>query len=127
MQSETLLLSTTDRISIPIEIVTPEQTPKAVIVILPALGVRAKLYRQLATALALNGVAVVLYEQRGHGESPLSPSRQVQFGLDTLINIDFLGDGGSKFQPVYVGDVCDAMVACLDNPDAHGKIYELVS
>ena len=25
--------------------------------------------------------------------------------------IDFFGDGGTKFQPVYVGDVADAIVA----------------
>jgi NADH dehydrogenase len=33
--------------------------------------------------------------------------------------------GGSKFQPVYVGDVADAAMAAVARPDAAGKIYEL--
>lgn len=39
--------------------------------------------------------------------------------------IDFFGDGGTKFQPVYVGDVADAIVACLDSDAAAGQTYEL--
>jgi uncharacterized protein YbjT (DUF2867 family) len=35
------------------------------------------------------------------------------------------GDGGPKFQPVYVGDVADAIVAALENPSQGGKIFEL--
>jgi uncharacterized protein YbjT (DUF2867 family) len=33
--------------------------------------------------------------------------------------------GGSRFQPVYVGDVATAVMAALARPDAAGKIYEL--
>jgi NADH dehydrogenase len=33
--------------------------------------------------------------------------------------------GASRFQPVYVGDVADATMAALTQPDAAGKIYEL--
>ena len=37
-----------------------------------------------------------------------------------------LVDGGrTKFQPVYVGDVADAVMAALENEGASGKIYEL--
>jgi uncharacterized protein YbjT (DUF2867 family) len=39
--------------------------------------------------------------------------------------IDIYGDGGTKFQPVYVGDVADAMVACLERGDSTGETYEL--
>ena len=39
--------------------------------------------------------------------------------------IDLYGDGGTKFQPVYVGDVADAMVACLDRDETMGEVYEL--
>lgn len=35
------------------------------------------------------------------------------------------GGGGSKFQPVYVDDVADAICAALEKPDAAGKVYEL--
>jgi len=33
--------------------------------------------------------------------------------------------GATKFQPVYVGDVADAVMAALRRPDAAGKTYEL--
>ena len=31
----------------------------------------------------------------------------------------------ARFQPVYVGDVAQALLRALDEPDAHGKAYEL--
>ncbi len=39
--------------------------------------------------------------------------------------LPLIGGGTSRFQPVYVGDVADAILAALDRPDATGKIYEL--
>jgi len=33
--------------------------------------------------------------------------------------------GGTRFQPVYVGDVADAVAAVIARPDARGRIYEL--
>lgn len=33
--------------------------------------------------------------------------------------------GGSKFQPVYVGDVATAIVSALENPQAAGQTFEL--
>jgi len=33
--------------------------------------------------------------------------------------------GGTRFQPVYVGDVADAVMAGLTRPDAAGALYEL--
>lgn len=35
------------------------------------------------------------------------------------------GGGETKFQPVYVGDVADAVMAALDRTDAAGRTYEL--
>lgn len=37
--------------------------------------------------------------------------------------IDIYGTGGTRFQPVYVGDVAEAVVRCLG--DAAGGVYEL--
>ncbi len=34
--------------------------------------------------------------------------------------------GATRFQPVYVGDVADAVVAALEREDAEGQAYELV-
>lgn len=39
--------------------------------------------------------------------------------------LDLCGNGGVKFQPVYVGDVAAAIVNCLENPACAGKTYEL--
>jgi NADH dehydrogenase len=33
--------------------------------------------------------------------------------------------GATRFQPVYVGDVADAVMAALDRPEARGRIFEL--
>ena len=41
------------------------------------------------------------------------------------LNIDFYGQGGTKFQPVYVGDVANAIVAAIEKEESKGKIYEL--
>ena len=36
-----------------------------------------------------------------------------------------IGGGETKFQPVYVDDVADAVCAALENPSARGETYEL--
>lgn len=39
--------------------------------------------------------------------------------------LPLIGEGETKFQPVYVGDVADSVMAVLERADAQGKIYEL--
>lgn len=39
--------------------------------------------------------------------------------------LDLFGEGGPKFQPVYVGDVAEAMVKALEDPQFAGKTFEL--
>jgi len=39
--------------------------------------------------------------------------------------LPLIGGGKTKFQPVYVGDVADAVMASIDNVEAAGKVYEL--
>ena len=39
--------------------------------------------------------------------------------------LPLIGGGKTRFQPVYVGDVADAVVKCLTDPDCAGKTYEL--
>lgn len=36
-----------------------------------------------------------------------------------------IGGGATKFQPVYVDDVADAVLAALEKPEARGRIFEL--
>ena len=42
-----------------------------------------------------------------------------------LLPILPLGSANSRFQPVYIGDVADAFVACLKNRATFGQTYEL--
>jgi NADH dehydrogenase len=39
--------------------------------------------------------------------------------------LPLIGGGHTKFQPVYVGDVADAIMKVLENPTTQGKTYEL--
>ena len=39
--------------------------------------------------------------------------------------LPLIGGGHTRFQPVYVGDVADAVLKCLDDPAAVGRTYEL--
>ncbi len=39
--------------------------------------------------------------------------------------LPLIGGGETRFQPVYVGDVGDAVVRCLEDPAAAGRTYEL--
>jgi len=39
--------------------------------------------------------------------------------------LPLIGGGETRFQPVYVGDVADAIMAALDRADVQGRIYEL--
>ena len=41
------------------------------------------------------------------------------------VKVDLHGEGGPKFQPVYVGDVADAFVAALTEGKSASKTYEL--
>ncbi len=39
--------------------------------------------------------------------------------------LPLIGGGATRFQPVYVDDVADAVCAALERPDARGRTYEL--
>ena len=55
---------------------------------------------------------------------PLMPRIKL-FKDDELIQIDLYGDGGTRVQPVYVGDVAGAAMAALEDDASMGKTYEL--
>ncbi len=42
-----------------------------------------------------------------------------------LCQVDLFGDGGTRFQPVYVGDVADAIMAALQGSTAAGRTFDL--
>jgi uncharacterized protein YbjT (DUF2867 family) len=39
--------------------------------------------------------------------------------------LPLIGRGETRFQPVYVGDVADAVIKCLEDPATAGRTYEL--
>lgn len=45
---------------------------------------------------------------------------------DLSFDFDIFGSGGPAFQPVYVGDLADAILSALDKPEAKGKTFEIV-
>jgi len=61
--------------------------------------------------------------------SPIVPvmgaSPQLLFREGALPEFKLFGKGGPRFQPVYVGDVAEAIVRALDSAEAQGKRYEL--
>ncbi|HSD55197.1 MAG TPA: complex I NDUFA9 subunit family protein [Burkholderiales bacterium] len=46
--------------------------------------------------------------------------------LQRFLPVMLLACPGAQFQPVYVGDVAEAFVRCLDTDESHGKAYDLV-
>jgi len=46
-------------------------------------------------------------------------------GMARLLPVLPVVGGGTRFQPVYVGDVADAVMAALARPEAAGRTYEL--
>ena len=46
-------------------------------------------------------------------------------GLARVLPVLPLVGGKTRFQPVYVGDVADAIMAAIDRPEAAGRTYEL--
>lgn len=55
---------------------------------------------------------------------PFPPTVKL-FHEGALVDIDIYGDGGTKFQPVYVGDVAKAVTTALGNSQARGRTFEL--
>ena len=62
-----------------------ENTPRATVICLPAMGVRASYYRQFAEALQQQHFTAITADWRGHGTSTIRPSRTVDFGYETLV------------------------------------------
>jgi NADH dehydrogenase len=42
-----------------------------------------------------------------------------------LVSFDFYGKGGTKLQPVYVGDVADAIIRIISDPKTKGQTFDL--
>lgn len=63
----------------------PSGTPRAAVLVAPALGVRASYYRKLCDALVERGLAAVAVDLPGHGDSPVRADRRTDWGYDAVI------------------------------------------
>ena len=101
-------IKTTDGTVVPLQTYPATGEKRATFLMLPALGIAARFYRRLAKGLADNGIETILFEQRGHGESPYRAKRGDVFGYDAFLNNDIpaaldwvQARAGNK--PVYLG------------------------
>ncbi len=84
---ETISVTASDNKTIP-AYWAPAEKPLAAMLVLPALGIQAKLYRKLAQQLSATGVSTLVMEQRGHGLSTPPPSRSDTHCLDDFLQRD---------------------------------------
>ena len=62
---------------------------KDVVVLAPAMGVRASFYAPVAETLCSRGLGVAVMELRGIGSSSLRASRRSDFGYHEIVSLDF--------------------------------------
>lgn len=82
-----IIVRASDGYDVPLE-VFESPAPRARLLILPALGIQARLYRRLGEQLADCGISAIALEQRGHGRSALRPSRKCDFGFREWLQAD---------------------------------------
>ncbi len=52
------------------------------------------------------------------------PPKVTVFSGGAPLRVDLFGDGGTRFQPVYVGDVADGLMKILADPQTRGQVFE---
>ncbi|RDG34863.1 alpha/beta fold hydrolase [Streptomyces corynorhini] len=65
----------------------PAKAP--LVVVWPALGVRARYYRRFAAALVAHGLGVAVVDLRGYGDSLPRPDSSARYGYHELATVDF--------------------------------------
>ncbi len=86
MEQLTVSLPDTETVELSILTSIDDPTNAPVILVLPAMGVRAKFYQPLAKVFAENGINCVLSDLRGLGTSSVRPSSKVDFGYKEMIS-----------------------------------------
>ena len=82
------ILENEDGSTTPVRLFMPKSDVRQLFILLPALGIRAAYYDKLAQGLRAFGVATVVVEQRGNGESPYRPSWRNDFTLSDYLRQD---------------------------------------
>jgi len=88
MSAELFTLPVSSGYAVPVRWFPASASNGAVILLMPALGIPARYYDPFASALQAAGTAVLVMEQRGHGDSALRPSRSVDFGYREALDED---------------------------------------
>ncbi len=86
-----LSIKTTDGWTLKINKFLPLDTteaPKAVLIVLPAMGAHSKPYRFMASSLSKSGHIVLTVDPRGHGKSLPHPKRGIDYGFDDFLRQD---------------------------------------
>ena len=92
MEPQVIEIALKDGSSNCISVFDPDQSPNAPIVLcFPAMGVMASYYRPLAEELCLQGIVAITADLRGLGHSSIRPSRQVDFGYEDMLTLDYQG------------------------------------
>lgn len=82
-------LKTADGHRFELQVCEAEQADAPVILIFPALGVRASYYEPLAQTLCSSGFHTARFDHRGTGSSSVRPKRGVDFGYETVLTKDY--------------------------------------
>ncbi|MFG2127158.1 alpha/beta fold hydrolase [Streptomyces sp. NPDC048751] len=67
----------------------PGAPGEPLVVVWPALGVRARFYRRFATTLKAEGLGVAVADLRGHGDSRPRPDASARYGYHDLATVDY--------------------------------------
>src|SRR5437899_8103880 len=95
---ETVPIQVTDGSTVPVRLIPAwgrrrhpitADSPRAVVVIVPGLGVPAVYYSDFAKELAGRGVDVAIGELRGNGDSWPRPTAESAYGYHELVSVDF--------------------------------------
>ncbi len=86
---ETDQIAAEDGTVVPLRVLDGPDAAAAALLLSPAMGVPAARYERFAAALHEAGYHVMLTELRGVGDSPVRPSRRVDFGYADLAERDW--------------------------------------
>ncbi len=67
----------------------------------------------------------IVFGPEDHFFNRFGAMAQTMAALPIFGALPLIGGGKTKFQPVFVGDVADAVAAALDQPEAQGRTFEL--
>jgi predicted alpha/beta hydrolase len=89
VKPEVISISFSDGATNAFSIFRAENNHAPVVVIFPALGVKANYYRHYAHALSQKNIHLITIDHRGHGNSSVRPSRKINFGYCEQIEIEY--------------------------------------